>query len=78
MICLFQPILPGSAVYKVPNGRRELVTKFTLVSANVIKYHDCRRWNIYGSNDNIEWTLIDTQTNQELDHDLRQIHTFLT
>ena len=55
---------PISLVYKLPNNKRELMTKYEIASANDIPGRDCKSWKVYGSNDNVEWTLIDTQNNQ--------------
>lgn len=42
-----------------------VVNGYTLTSANDASERDPRDWNLVGSNDGLNWTVIDTQTNQQ-------------
>jgi hypothetical protein len=41
-----------------------IVTKYTITSANDVPDRDLKNWNLAGSNDGVNWVVLDSQSNQ--------------
>lgn len=51
--------------YTLPRGSSGIVNRYVITSANDMPTRDPTSWKLYGSNDNIQWTLMDYQVNAE-------------
>lgn len=50
--------------YEYPNGERSTVSAYTITSANDDPERDPRDWSLLGSNDGVNFTVLDTRTNE--------------
>jgi hypothetical protein len=55
------PVLPASFIVDFKSARN--INMYTYVTGNDQSGRDPSSWIIYGSNDNTNWTTLDTQTN---------------
>ena len=44
--------------------QKEIVTRYTLTSGNDAPDRDPKNWTLYGSNDGVEWDVLDAKSNQ--------------
>lgn len=62
----------GWLKYNFPQGA--VVTQYALTSANDAAERDPQNWTLEGSNDNLQWTLIDTRENQKFAGRYSKLH----
>ena len=63
--CFFAKDSPGWIAWTFKNGRRELVNKYAITSANDCPGRDPSHWRVYGAMEGGEWTLLDERQGVE-------------
>lgn len=57
----------GWIEFQFPVGNQYAITSYSISSANDAPERDPGSWTLYGSNDNINWDVVDTRTGQSWD-----------